>query len=242
MDVMDGGYHRRPSMWREGKSPQSPPPFLGNLATMTMDGLIQQQLSTDAVAFTQLPYILASLQSHHFTSPGSCSKWVARLNSLARAKDPLARWTGLCLILKTCKINTQLQLENSETWISLSLPLLAVSISYYRTVNAANLAHEEIRNCSSTPSHYITSYAYTFERDTSAGVSASSLNSHCTKIRGGSPSFEYETQGCLASGQKFHGAVSTDLNFDTLVCSSRGSEDYCRDISLYDTDPARTDI
>ena len=88
--------------------------------------LLQVQLASDSHAVLHLPFILETLTKEDFARSPHTQKWIPRLNSLIHAKDPAAKWSGLCLAFQTATFSRDLMLECAQSWVGAALPLLVV--------------------------------------------------------------------------------------------------------------------
>lgn len=120
-----------------------------------VENILQLQLSSDALAVLYLPSILSILSPAHFSSdantnsskngvasnnaatsqvapmtPAMMNKWCTRVLSLMQSKDSGARWAGICLARKTGELRRDVVVEYAQRWINLTLPSLAVRLSF----------------------------------------------------------------------------------------------------------------
>ena len=88
--------------------------------------LLQVQLASDSYAVLHLPSVLEILTKEDFAPSAHTQKWIARVNSLIHAKDPAAKWSGLCLAFQTATFSRDLMLECAQSWVGAAMPLLVV--------------------------------------------------------------------------------------------------------------------
>ena len=91
-----------------------------------LQNLLQIYLASDTSTVTNLPFITSTLTVELFAPSPHLTKWVTRIQSLIRAKDPGARWAGFCIALKTAGLSRDLLLENAQSWCTYALPQLLV--------------------------------------------------------------------------------------------------------------------
>ena len=87
---------------------------------------LQVQLASDSSAVLHLPFVLEAVAKEDFTPSTHTQKWIARLNSLIHARDPAAKWAGLCLAFQTAAFSRDLMLECAQGWVGSAMPLLVV--------------------------------------------------------------------------------------------------------------------
>lgn len=87
--------------------------------------LLQLQLASDPSAVLHLPYVLETITPEHFLPSPHTQKWTTRVNSLLHSKDAGARWSGLCLALRTSMYSKSLMMECAQGWVGVALPLLS---------------------------------------------------------------------------------------------------------------------
>ena len=87
---------------------------------------LQIQLASDSSAVLHLPFVLETLAKEDFTPSTHAQKWIARVNSLIHAREPAAKWVGLCLAFQTAALSRDLMLGCAQSWVGTVIPLLAV--------------------------------------------------------------------------------------------------------------------
>ena len=90
--------------------------------------LLQFQLGSDNSTVRNLPYCLSTLTSECFVPSAHVAKWTSRVNSLMHAKDPSARWAGLCLAFKTSLLSQAIMIDCAQSWVVIALSALSVCI------------------------------------------------------------------------------------------------------------------
>jgi hypothetical protein len=90
--------------------------------------ILHAYVATDAQAVEHLQHTMATLSRDALLASSHLPKWTARLSSLLQSKEPAARWTGLCLALKTAQLSQAILMECAQAWVTLSLNLLSVGV------------------------------------------------------------------------------------------------------------------
>jgi hypothetical protein len=90
--------------------------------------ILHTYVATDAQAVEYLQHTMATLSRDALLASSHLPKWTARLSSLLQSKEPAARWTGLCLALKTAQLSKVILMECAQAWVTLSLNLLSVGV------------------------------------------------------------------------------------------------------------------
>lgn len=94
--------------------------------------LLQLHLASDSYAVVYLPFILDTLAQDNFLPSSHIQKWIARINSLIHSKDSGARWSGLCIALRTSTCSKNIMVECASSWVSAVLSLLSVCTNPYQ--------------------------------------------------------------------------------------------------------------
>lgn len=110
-----------------------------------LKNLLQFHLASDSSTVFHLPLISSSLTPEAFSPSSHLSKWTTRVNSLIHAKDPGARWAGICLALQTASLSKDMMLECAQGWITIVLPMLSVSAYIRPVVNPYKLIIVSLR-------------------------------------------------------------------------------------------------
>ena len=88
--------------------------------------LLQFQLGSDNSSVLNLPYCLSTLTSECLVPSAHVAKWTSRISSLMHAKEPGARWAGLCLAYKTSMLSQGIMIDCAQSWVVIALPALSV--------------------------------------------------------------------------------------------------------------------
>jgi hypothetical protein len=88
--------------------------------------LLQFQLGSDNSSAINLPYCLSTLTSECLAPSTHVAKWTSRISSLMHAKEPGARWAGLCLAYKTSLLSQDIMIDCAQSWVVIALPMLSV--------------------------------------------------------------------------------------------------------------------
>ena len=88
--------------------------------------LLQFQLGSDKSSVLNLPYCLSTLTSECLVPSAHIAKWTSRITSLMHAKEPGARWAGLCLAYKTSLLSQTIMIDCAQSWVTIALPSLSV--------------------------------------------------------------------------------------------------------------------
>lgn len=88
--------------------------------------LLHTQTASDTQAVENVKYALTVLSEEALQPSPHLPKWTTRLLALLHAREPSARWAGLCLALRTAQLSQPVMIEFAQAWITATLPLLSV--------------------------------------------------------------------------------------------------------------------